>query len=86
MNWFGMNMIGELVCKMGDDFLECKNFGVISFNEVCEKFMKLGFKFCGDWVCWMIWGGRVCYVVGYWLVWLFMNLVDFIVFFYCFFN
>ena len=33
----GINTIGELVRRTGDDLLECKNFGVTSLNEVREK-------------------------------------------------
>lgn len=48
MNRLGMNTIGELVRKTGDDLLECKNFGVTSLNEVREKLDKLGLKLRGD--------------------------------------
>ena len=33
----GINTIGELVRRTGDELLECKNFGVTSLNEVREK-------------------------------------------------
>ena len=33
----GLNTIGDLVRRTGDDLLECKNFGVTSLNEVREK-------------------------------------------------
>ena len=33
----GINTIGELLRRTGDDLLECKNFGVTSLNEVREK-------------------------------------------------
>ena len=33
----GLNTVGELVRKSGDDLLECKNFGVTSLNEVRDK-------------------------------------------------
>lgn len=44
----GLNTIGELVRKTGDDMLECKNFGVTSLNEVREKLADLGLKLRGD--------------------------------------
>lgn len=44
----GLNTIGELVRKTGDDMLECKNFGVTSLNEVREKLGELGLKMRGD--------------------------------------
>ncbi len=44
----GINSIGELVRKTGDDMLECKNFGVTSLNEVREKLSDLGLKLRGD--------------------------------------
>ncbi len=44
----GINTIGELVRKTGDDMLECKNFGVTSLNEVREKLEDLGLKLRGD--------------------------------------
>lgn len=44
----GLNTIGELVRKTGDDLLECKNFGVTSLNEVREKLTELGLKLRGD--------------------------------------
>jgi len=44
----GINSIGELVRKTGDDMLECKNFGVTSLNEVREKLTDLGLKLRGD--------------------------------------
>ncbi len=33
----GINTLGDLVRRTGDDLLECKNFGVTSLNEVREK-------------------------------------------------
>lgn len=48
MNRLGLNTIGELVRKTGDDLLECKNFGVTSLNEVREKLTKLSLKLRGD--------------------------------------
>jgi len=44
----GINTIGELIRKTGDDMLECKNFGVTSLNEVREKLAVLGLKMRGD--------------------------------------
>jgi len=44
----GMNTIGELLRKTGDDLLECKNFGVTSLNEVREKLTIKGLKLRGD--------------------------------------
>jgi DNA-directed RNA polymerase subunit alpha len=36
----GINTIGELIRKTGDDLLESKNFGVTSLNEVREKLTR----------------------------------------------
>jgi DNA-directed RNA polymerase subunit alpha len=44
----GLNTIGELVRRTGDDLLECKNFGVTSLNEVREKLTQNGLKLRGD--------------------------------------
>jgi DNA-directed RNA polymerase subunit alpha len=44
----GLNTIGELVRKSGDDLLECKNFGVTSLNEVREKLGGHGLRLRGD--------------------------------------
>jgi DNA-directed RNA polymerase subunit alpha len=44
----GLNTIGELVRRTGDDLLECKNFGVTSLNEVREKLTQHGIKLRGD--------------------------------------
>ena len=33
----GINTLGDLIRRTGDDLLECKNFGVTSLNEVREK-------------------------------------------------
>ena len=38
----GINTLGDLVRRTGDDLLECKNFGVTSLNEVREKLTTLG--------------------------------------------
>ena len=44
----GLNTIGELIRKSGDDMLECKNFGVTSLNEVREKLVNFSLKLRGD--------------------------------------
>jgi DNA-directed RNA polymerase subunit alpha len=44
----GLNTIGELLRKTGDDLLECKNFGVTSLTEVREKLTEMGIKLRGD--------------------------------------
>jgi len=44
----GINIIGELIRRTGDDLLECKNFGVTSLNEVREKLASLGLKLRGE--------------------------------------
>lgn len=44
----GLNTIGELMRRTGDDLLECKNFGVTSLNEVREKLTQSGLKLRGD--------------------------------------
>jgi DNA-directed RNA polymerase subunit alpha len=44
----GLNTVGELVRKSGDDLLECKNFGVTSLNEVREKLSAQGLRLRGD--------------------------------------
>jgi DNA-directed RNA polymerase subunit alpha len=44
----GLNTVGELVRKSGDDLLECKNFGVTSLNEVREKLSGHALKLRGD--------------------------------------
>jgi DNA-directed RNA polymerase subunit alpha len=44
----GINSIGELIRKTGDDLLESKNFGVTSLNEVREKLEKHNLKLRGD--------------------------------------
>jgi DNA-directed RNA polymerase subunit alpha len=44
----GLNTIGELVRRTGDDLLECKNFGVTSLNEVREKLAIQSLKLRGD--------------------------------------
>ena len=44
----GINVLGELVRRTGDDLLECKNFGVTSLNEVREKLTVMGLKLRGE--------------------------------------
>jgi len=44
----GLNTIGELVRRSGDDLLECKNFGVTSLTEVREKLTKFSIRLRGD--------------------------------------
>jgi len=44
----GINTIGELIRRTGDDLLECKNFGVTSLNEVREKLSLQGLKLRGE--------------------------------------
>lgn len=44
----GINTIGELVRRTGDELLECKNFGVTSLTEVREKLTGHGLKLRGD--------------------------------------
>jgi DNA-directed RNA polymerase subunit alpha len=44
----GINTIGELLRRTGDELLECKNFGVTSLNEVREKLTVAGLKLRGD--------------------------------------
>ncbi|RIK84566.1 MAG: RNA polymerase subunit alpha domain protein [Planctomycetota bacterium] len=44
----GIQTIGELLRRTGDDLLECKNFGVTSLNEVREKLTAHGLKLRGD--------------------------------------
>jgi DNA-directed RNA polymerase subunit alpha len=44
----GINVMGELLRRTGDDLLECKNFGVTSLNEVREKLTIMGLKLRGE--------------------------------------
>ncbi len=44
----GINTLGDLVRRTGDDLLECKNFGVTSLNEVREKLTVIGIKLRGE--------------------------------------
>jgi len=44
----GINTIGDLLRRTGDDLLECKNFGVTSLNEVREKLAVRNLKLRGE--------------------------------------
>ena len=44
----GINVMGELLRRTGDNLMECKNFGVTSLNEVREKLTVLGLKLRGE--------------------------------------
>jgi DNA-directed RNA polymerase subunit alpha len=44
----GINTLGELLRRTGDEMLECKNFGVTSLREVREKLTPMGLKLRGD--------------------------------------
>ncbi len=44
MTKLGIQTLGELVNRTGDELLECKNFGVTSLNEVREKLTQLNLK------------------------------------------
>ena len=44
----GINTVGELLRRTGDELLECKNFGVTSLNEVREKLKAHGLKLRGE--------------------------------------
>lgn len=44
----GINTLGELLRRTGDELLECKNFGVTSLNEVREKLGPMGLRLRGD--------------------------------------
>ena len=48
MTRLGINTIGELIRKSGDDLLECKNFGVTSLVEVREKLQQMNLKLRGE--------------------------------------
>jgi len=48
MTRLGLNTIGDLLRKTGDDLLECKNFGVTSLNEVRQKLAELKLKLRGE--------------------------------------
>ncbi|HEV3164706.1 MAG TPA: DNA-directed RNA polymerase subunit alpha C-terminal domain-containing protein [Isosphaeraceae bacterium] len=44
MTKLGIQTVGELISRTGDDLLECKNFGVTSLNEVRERLGDLNLK------------------------------------------
>ncbi len=44
----GISTLSELIRRTGDDLLECKNFGVTSLNEVCDKLAVVGLKLRGE--------------------------------------
>ncbi len=44
MTKLGIQTLGELLGRTGDELLECKNFGVTSLNEVREKLRELSLK------------------------------------------
>jgi DNA-directed RNA polymerase subunit alpha len=48
MTKLGINSIGELVRRTGEDLMECKNFGVTSLNEVRERLAERGLRLRGD--------------------------------------
>lgn len=48
MNRLGINSLGELVQRTGDELLEAKNFGMTSLNEVREKLAAYGLTLRGD--------------------------------------
>jgi DNA-directed RNA polymerase subunit alpha len=48
MTKLGINTIGELLRRTGEDLMECKNFGVTSLNEVREKLTERGLRLRGD--------------------------------------
>jgi len=48
MNRLGINILGELIQRTGDELLESKNFGMTSLTEVREKLAQLGLTLRGD--------------------------------------
>jgi DNA-directed RNA polymerase subunit alpha len=44
MTKLGIQTVGDLISRTGDDLLECKNFGVTSLNEVRERLAELNLK------------------------------------------
>jgi DNA-directed RNA polymerase subunit alpha len=48
MNRLGVNTLGELIQRTGDELLEAKNFGMTSLTEVREKLVNYGLKLRGD--------------------------------------
>jgi len=47
MNRLGINTLGDLVQRSGDELLESKNFGMTSLNEVREKLAQFGLSLRG---------------------------------------
>ena len=48
MNRLGINTLGDLVNRTGDELLESKNFGMTSLSEVREKLQQFGLTLRGD--------------------------------------
>jgi DNA-directed RNA polymerase subunit alpha len=48
MNRLGINTLGDLIHRTGDELLESKNFGMTSLTEVREKLRQLGLGLRGD--------------------------------------
>ena len=44
MTKLGIQTVGDLVNRSGDELLECKNFGVTSLNEVRERLVEFNLK------------------------------------------
>lgn len=44
MTKLGIQSVGDLLSRTGDELLECKNFGVTSLNEVRERLTELNLK------------------------------------------
>jgi DNA-directed RNA polymerase subunit alpha len=48
MNRLGINTLGDLIQRTGDELLESKNFGMTSLSEVREKLLPFGLSLRGD--------------------------------------
>jgi DNA-directed RNA polymerase subunit alpha len=48
MNRLGINSLGDLVQRSGDELLESKNFGMTSLSEVRERLAQFGLSLRGD--------------------------------------
>src|ERR1700685_3182058 len=48
MNRLGINSLGDLIQRTGDELLESKNFGMTSLSEVREKLQTYGLTLRGD--------------------------------------
>ena len=48
MNRLGINTLGDLIQRTGDELLESKNFGMTSLNEVREKLSQFGLTLRND--------------------------------------